>query len=206
VTTSLENDANAVAMGEKLFGDAKKMDNFTIVILADSIGAGHFVRGELYPGASGGAGEIGHCTIQADGLPCRCGKVGCLDTISGREAMVKLAQQCSLKVTSVRDLERLAAGGNAHATEILRRAGQAAGLAVSYIIQTNNPEMVLFAFTEDIAGGLFLTTIRQTVENNVLPRFLPVTQLLFQKVTESFWAKGAASIAAHDFYRNRVSS
>lgn len=206
VPTYVENDANAVAMGEKLFGDAKKLNNFTIVTLGDSIGAGHFVGGHLYPGASGGAGEIGHYTMQPNGLPCRCGKAGCLDTISGATAMIELARSRSLKVTSVQNLEHLAAGGNPRATEILRQAGQMAGLAVSYVVQTNNPEMVLFAFTEDIAGGLFLTTIRQAIENNILPRFLPTTQLLFQRVTKAFWAKGAASIAAHEFFRERVSS
>lgn len=205
VPAYVENDANAVASGEKLFGNTRKMSNFCIVTLVNSIGAGHYVAGRLYRGESGGAGEIGHFTMDLNGLPCPCGKKGCLDTISGVRAMVELARNRSLEVENLQDLEKLAAAGNPIAIDILRTAGQALGLAVSCVIQTNNPEAILFAFTEDIVGGMFMTSVRQTIENNILPRFLPTTKLLFHRVTTSFWARGAASVAAHEFLRAQAS-
>lgn len=199
VPTYVENDANAVATGEKLFGNTRKMSNFTIVTLSNAIGAGHYVAGKLYRGESGGAGEIGHLTMDLNGLPCPCGKKGCLDTISGVQAMVELARSRSLRVGNLQELEKLASTGNSIAADILRRAGQTLGLAVSCVIQTNNPEAVLFAFTENIMGGIFMTSVRQAIENNILPRFVPTTKLLFDRVTNSFWARGAASIAAREF-------
>lgn len=205
VPTYLENDANAVATGEKLFGNTRKLRNFSIVTLSNTIGAGHYIGGRLYRGGSGGAGEIGHYTIDPEGLPCLCGKNGCLDTISGVTAMVDLARKKSLTVANLEEIERLASTGNPVATGILRSAGQALGLAVSYVIQTNNPEAVLFAFIENIEGGIFLTSVRQTIENNILPRFLPTTKLLFHRAAKSFWARGAASIAAHEFFRAQAS-
>jgi predicted NBD/HSP70 family sugar kinase len=205
VPTYLENDANAVATGEKLFGNTRKLRNFTIVTLSYAIGAGHYVGGRLYRGASGGAGEIGHYTMDPNGLSCRCGKKGCLDTISGIAAMVDLARKQSLMVENLQDIERLASLGNTVATAMLRNAGQVLGLGVSYLIQTNNPEAVLFAFTEEIEGGIFLTAVRQSIENNILPRFLPTTKLLFHRAAKSFWARGAASIAAHEFLRAQAS-
>lgn len=119
--------------------------------------------------------------------------------------MVDLARKQSLAVENLQDIERLASVGNTAATSILRNAGQALGLAVSYLIQTNNPEAVLFAFIEDVEGGIFLTSVRQAIENNILPRFLPTTKLLFHRAAKSFWARGAASIAAHEFLRKQAS-
>lgn len=205
VPVYVENDANAVATGEKLFGNTRKMSNFSIITLSNAIGAGHYIAGNLYRGESGGAGEIGHQTMDLNGLPCPCGKKGCLDTISGVGAMVTLARSRSLTADNLQDMEKLASNGNPIATEILRRAGQTLGLAVSYLIQMNNPEAVLFAFTEDVAGGIFMTSVRQSIENNILPRFLPTTKLLFHRVTGSFWARGAASIATHEFFRAQLS-
>jgi predicted NBD/HSP70 family sugar kinase/biotin operon repressor len=205
VPTYLENDANAVATGEKLFGNTRKLRNFTIVTLSNAIGAGHYVGGRLYRGETGGAGEIGHYTMDLNGLACRCGKKGCLDTISGVTAMVDLARKQSLTADTLQDIERLASAGNPAATGILRNAGQTLGLAVSYLIQTNNPEAVVFAFTESIERGIFLTAVRQAIENNILPRFLRTTKLLFHRAEKSFWARGAASIAAHEFLREQAS-
>lgn len=206
IPTYIENDANAVASGEKIFGHARKAENFTIVTLNRTIGAGHYIHGNLYRGQNGGAGEIGHCTMIPDGQLCRCGKRGCLDTIAGSKAILDVAHECQLVAETVLGIEALAVNGNMAAINILRRAGQALGLAVANIIQITNPEMVLFAFSEDIRNGILLTSVRQTIENNIFPRFLPKTRLLFHQVDENFRARGAASIAAHEFFRLQASA
>jgi predicted NBD/HSP70 family sugar kinase len=206
ISTYIENDANAVASGEKIFGHARKAENFTIVTLNRTIGAGHYIHGNLYRGQNGGAGEIGHCTMVPNGQPCRCGKMGCLDTIAGSKAILDAAHECQLVAESVLALEALAVSGNMAAIDILRRAGQALGLAVANVIQITNPEIVLFAFSEDIGNGILLTTVRQAIENNIFPRFLPKTHLLFHHMDENFRARGAASIAAHEFFRVQTSA
>jgi predicted NBD/HSP70 family sugar kinase len=199
IPTYIDNDANTVATGEKLFGHAREAKNFSIITLSNTVGCAHYIGGRLYRGENGGAGEIGHCLSDPDGVLCRCGRVGCLDTIAGFDAMLRSAKKHQLAVASFHDLEQLAANGNPQAVTILRRAGHALGLAVANLIQINNPEMVLFACTEAFHNGLFVASIRQTIENNILSRFLPSTSLLFYSVEKDFWARGAASIAAHEF-------
>jgi predicted NBD/HSP70 family sugar kinase len=114
-------------------------------------------------------------------------------------AILQSARNQELAVTSVHDVEALSANGNPHAVSILRRAGQALGLAVANVIQSNNPQMVLFACTEGLHRGLLVSSTRQAIENNILPRFLRFTGLHFYAVEKDFWARGAASIAAHGF-------
>jgi predicted NBD/HSP70 family sugar kinase len=134
-----------------------------------------------------------------NGLQCRCGRQGCLDTVAGSEAILVAAREASLPVNDLKDLEALATKGNSQAIAILRNAGEALGLAVASIIQLNNPEFILFANVAGFDNGLFTVTTRQTIENNILPRFLASTRILFHHVQPSFLARGAACIAAHKF-------
>ena len=86
----------------------------------------------------------------------------------------------------------------------MRKAGQGLGLAVASLVQINNPETVLFADLEGFGNGLFYTSTRQAIENNILPRFLRSTQIVFQPVEYSFLARGAASVAAQAYLIERA--
>jgi predicted NBD/HSP70 family sugar kinase len=205
IPTYIDNDANTVATAEKLFGHAREAKNFSIITLSNTVGCAHYIGGKLYRGENGGAGEIGHCLADPDGVLCRCGRIGCLDTVAGFDAILQSAKKHQLAVRSIQDLEALAANGNPHAVGILRGAGHALGMAVANVIQINNPEMALFACTEGLHNGLFATITRQTIENNILPRFLSSTSLHFYPVQKDFWARGAASIAAQEFLIAQVS-
>jgi predicted NBD/HSP70 family sugar kinase len=201
VDTYVGNDANAVAIGEKLFGRARDLRHFSSLILGGNIGCAHYIEGNLFRGYDGGAGEIGHVTLDVNGPRCRCGKSGCLDTFAGGIAMQATAKEAGLACESGHDLEALAAVGNAEAMAILRRGGQALGLAVASLIQINNPGCVLFADVEGFGKGIFQATTRQVIENNILPRFLASTEIIFHQVERSFLARAAASIAAQQYLR-----
>ncbi len=73
------NDANASAIGEKRYGEAKDMDNFVVITLGTGIGMGIYIDGKVVVGANGLAGELGHTTIHRDGRECNCGNFGCLE-------------------------------------------------------------------------------------------------------------------------------
>ncbi|HEY1744430.1 MAG TPA: ROK family transcriptional regulator [Granulicella sp.] len=206
VNAYVGNDANAVAIGEKLFGRARDLRHFSSLILGRNIGCAHYIEGDLYRGYDGGAGEIGHVTLDINGPRCRCGKNGCLDMFAGGTAMLDLAKAAGLDCQTVRDLEELATVGNAKAMGILRNGAQALGLAVASLIQINNPECVLFADVEGFGKGIFQATTRQVIENNILPRFLASTEIVFHQVERSFLARAAASIAAQQYLRTGIVS
>ncbi|WP_417811584.1 ROK family protein [Thalassospira alkalitolerans] len=75
----VENDADAAAVSEKLYGTARELDNFVYIFIGHGLGAGLFLDGRIIHGAKGGAGEIGHIPIEANGRPCDCGRKGCLE-------------------------------------------------------------------------------------------------------------------------------
>ncbi|MFS8053229.1 ROK family protein [Rhizobium sp. BR 317] len=199
IETFIENDAKAVAVSEKLFGIARDIRNFSVVSFGDGIGCAHFIRGKLYRGNHGGAGEIAHCTIEPNGSPCRCGKRGCLDTIASIKAIKEMSKAEGLSCTSLTELEEEASVGNAVAIRILHRAGGALGLAIAHLIQFNDPGMILITHVEGSFDGLFGTVVQQAIEANVLPRYAGHTPIRTQRVDGDIWARGAASIAAHNF-------
>ena len=185
MTTFIENDAKAVAVSEKLFGDARDIQNFSVVSFDDGIGCAHFIGGKLYRGNHGS--------------PCRCGKRGCLDTVASLKAIKEAAKAEGLTCQSLDELETEASLGNASAIRILHRAGSALGLAIAHLIQFNDPGMILITHVEGRFDGLFGTVMRQAVEANVLPRYAGQTPIRTQRVDGDVWARGAASIAAHNF-------
>jgi len=90
---TLVNDANAAAIGERYFGDAKDLENFVVVTLGTGIGLGIYINGQLYTGDNGMAGELGHLIIHRDGRECGCGNMGCLETYIGKKGIVKTAKE-----------------------------------------------------------------------------------------------------------------
>jgi predicted NBD/HSP70 family sugar kinase/DNA-binding MarR family transcriptional regulator len=203
--TYIDNDAHAVATGEKLFGRARESKNFSIVMLGKKIGEGHYINGRLHRGHTGAAGEIGHYTVVPGGEPCGCGKQGCLDMFATSSALLQKAAESGLKTETVGQLESIAAQGEARAIELLRQAGTMLGVVVANSIQMNNPELVLIADVVGFGNGFFTTSTRQAIENNIMPHLIAKTRLELHSVDKDFLARGASSIAAHQFLIDRAS-
>ncbi|MEG3132616.1 ROK family transcriptional regulator [Rouxiella sp. T17] len=195
----IENDAKALAVSEKRFGQAKELETFTLVSHGAGIGSASFIAGKLHRGLHGGAGEIAHCTMELNGTPCRCGKRGCLDTLASLNAITDMAREEGLEIDNLLALEQLAVGGSAAAIRILHRAGSALGLAIAHLIQIIDPSLILIAHQPAAFDGLLGTVVQQSIENNVLPGFAGLTPVKTFAIDEETWVRAAASIAAHRF-------
>lgn len=86
-TVIIENDANAAALAEGLFGKAAHLRDFAMLYFGEGIGLGIVSGGRLFRGSYGNAGEIGHIQVIADGLDCPCGQKGCLERYVSRHAL-----------------------------------------------------------------------------------------------------------------------
>jgi len=201
LTTFVENDANALAFGEHLFGSLRGCEQGTLIAVGDGIGCGHIINGELHRGARGGAGEIAHATVEPNGLPCQCGKRGCLDTLASLRSIAAHARDAGLP-EGLTALEAEAARGDRGAVAILHKAGSALGLAVAQIVQSLDPQRIVVALTDGPLDGLYARVLRQTVEANVMPDDGRRLELTTMRLEQRAWAIGAASVAAgRGFFR-----
>jgi len=197
----VENDANALALGEHLFGSLRGSDHGTVIAVGDGIGCGHIINGELHRGARDGAGEIAHATVEPGGLPCQCGKRGCLDTLASVRSIAAAARAQGLD-GGLTALDAEANRGNRSAIDILHSAGAALGLAIAQIVQSLDPERIVVGMTDGPVAGLFARVVRQTVEANVMPDEHRRLDLTITRLENRAWANGAASIAAgRGFFR-----
>ncbi len=161
--TFLMNDANAAALGEFYFGAGRGARNFIYVTISTGIGGGIIINGELYSGACGTAGEIGHMTIDDDGPLCSCGNTGCWETLASGTALAREARhriidgaRTSILDYAGGDMEKVTAQvihnaaehGDALARELIAQTGYYIGVGLANLINIFNPELIV------IGGGL----------------------------------------------------
>jgi glucokinase len=107
----LENDANAAAFGENWLGAGKGYDEMLMITLGTGVGGGLVLRGGIWLGMNGMAGEVGHVTVDPNGHPCKCGNIGCAEQYASATAIMRLARE-EIEKGDAAELARLAAGPN----------------------------------------------------------------------------------------------
>jgi predicted NBD/HSP70 family sugar kinase len=164
VPVQLENDANAGALGEKVFGAGRGVDDMIYVRLSAGIGAGLILGGVPYRGVKGIAGEIGHVLADPGGTICRCGNRGCLETIASPVAVAALLERSIGRPVSVQRLLDLVAEGDRGAQRAVAEAGEAVGRALSFMVNVLNPELLVVGGELAGAGEVLLEPIRSAIE------------------------------------------
>ena len=172
----VDNDANVAALAEKRFGAGRGVDNLVYLKVATGIGAGLIVDGRLYRGARGGAGEVGHVSINESGPVGRSGNPGSLESYAAVEVIEaavrsRVAAGEASRVGPDADVRAIAAAahlGDALALSALREAGEHLGVAVSTLLNLFNPEMVVLGGRLAIAGDHVLEPLRRVAAERSL--------------------------------------
>ena len=146
---TLENDANAAALGEKWMGAGRDYNDLVLLTLGTGIGGGIISGGKVLHGFVGMAGELGHTTVAPTGNPCGCGNQGCLEKHASATAVVSMARMMGLgdHLTS-EEVYRLAAGGEEKAKAVFVAMGQALGTALAMLVNVFNFPLYL------LSGGM----------------------------------------------------
>ncbi len=176
----VENDANSGALGEWAFGSGRGTRSFLYVTVSTGIGGGWILNGEIYRGADGLAGEIGHLTVDPEGPVCTCGRRGCLEAIASGPAIARRARELlamgessvlrGLSELTAREVAQAAAAGDPVAEKVLRGAAQALGRALAQTITLMNPERIAIGGGVAKSGERFFTWTREAARNHVPPQ------------------------------------
>ncbi|WP_139977322.1 ROK family transcriptional regulator [Nocardioides litoris] len=157
------NDADVLARSERL-GHAATYRDLVVVKASTGLGLGIIAEGRVVAGHLGAAGEIGHTKVDAAaGRRCRCGDVGCLETIAGGWALVAELQEAGHRVEHVRDLAALAVAGDADAKRHLREAGRRLGEVLAVAINLLNPQAVVLGGDMAAAFDAYAAGVRESV-------------------------------------------
>ena len=173
----VENDANLGALAEIVWGAGRGCSEVVYVKAATGVGAGLVLRGRLYHGFAGTAGELGHLTVDDTGPICRCGNRGCLEAFVGAEAIVEPLRRRYGEDLGLRRVVALAHGGDLGCRRVIADAGAALGLAIAGVCNLLAPERVIVGGELAQAGDLLLEPVRAMVRRSAIAasREVPVT-------------------------------
>lgn len=169
----LDNDANAAAIGEYMFGAGKGKESIVYFTVSTGVGGGAVLDGKVYRGHTSNALEIGHTTVNPNGPRCNCGNLGCLEAMSSGTAIAKKGKEAvstnvetSLKkydtVTSY-EVFKEAEAGDEVAKDIIDNALTYLGIGVANAIATFDPEMIIIGGGVSKAGDIVFDTVKNVV-------------------------------------------
>ncbi len=203
LTVTVENDVKSLAVAEYLFGNGVGSDDLALVTVGAGIGCALIVGGALVAGARGVAGEIGHVPVRADGPPCHCGGVGCVEAIASTQAIVDAARLATGdRALSLADAVRLARAGDDRVRPLFEQAGHAIGQGLATVANLVGPERILVSGEGVAAYDLFEEAIRTTFARQAFGAAdcpLILSPLPFEE-----WARGAAAVAIQHLVTHRT--
>ena len=174
VPAAVGNDANVAALGEWKFGAGQGCPSFLYVTVSTGIGSGWVLHGQIFNGADGMAGEIGHVIARPGGAECVCGKRGCLEAEAGGPAIGRKMRERwgagSPEPWTGETVARAARQGDPRAQEVMDEAARLLGAGLGGAINLMNPERVVLGGGVTKSGERWWRLVRETARFHALPQ------------------------------------
>ena len=213
IKTKVENDANAAAIGEMIFGAGKKLDSFVMVTLGTGVGGGIILDRKLFKGEFGAAGEIGHITIDMNGQRCNCGSYGCIETFLGNQYIIKRVQEellnnrtskiwelinQDLNLVTPIIIQKALLSNDAYAKEVVLNLGKYLGTALASV--ANCLDIGKFVIGGGVAGlgQPLISSTEENLSQRVLKPLAKRIKVVSAKLKNDAGIKGASALA---FYK-----
>jgi predicted NBD/HSP70 family sugar kinase len=199
---SVLNDSQATAIGEFVYGDHNSDGNLIVVNVRHGIGAGILINGRIFQGDGGGAGEIGHVLAQEDGLLCRCGRRGCLETIASAQAVLQRAQSLSSvsEFPTLDAIETRFLANDPIARKTVLEAGHSLGRSLGSLVGALNIRKIVLAGDMTCFGQPWLDSVQQAMTRAALGRMAQETELEIGKLDYAACILGASAHLLLDGY------
>ncbi|MCA3749413.1 MAG: ROK family transcriptional regulator [Rubrobacter sp.] len=212
----VDNDANARAIGEHLFGVGQGHDNMFYFVCHRGVGGAAIIDGRLRRGARGGAGEIGHTLVDPEGPRCGCGRYGCLEAFVGRAAVARRARRllalsgrsslCGVPLDRLKaeHVIRAALEGDDLGVQIVRETGRYLGVGVANVANLFDPSLVVVGGSTAAAGDLLLEPVREVLRGRALAGIGEGVQVVSGRLGEDAGAVGAAALVLQELFAVRM--
>ncbi len=213
IKTHVENDANAAAIGELIYGSGKDLTSFIMVTLGTGVGGGIIFNRKLFRGDHGGAGEIGHITIDHNGKECNCGSFGCLETYLGNNYLVEeVRHQLELNKDSIiyklldNNLDNLSPKvihdasllGDKFSQNIIANLGETLGHGLASVVNIFDIANIIIGGGVAGFGRPLFNSVKESVKSRVLTPLKPKIKVLKASLKNNAGIKGASSLVFYD--------
>ncbi len=213
IPTFVENDANAAAIGELIYGAGKDLKSFIMITLGTGVGGGIIFNKKLFRGDFGGAGEIGHVTIDHNGVKCNCGSIGCLEAYLGnnyfiRDVKEKLNDHKDSKIFQLvnDDLNNLTPQtiheasllGDKFSKDYINYLGITLGHGLASIVNILDICNIIIGGGVSGFGKPLFDAAKESLKSRVLTSLKPRIEILPAKLKNNAGIKGASSLVFYD--------
>ena len=203
----IDNDANAAAYGEYLFGSGRDTNNFFYMTVSTGIGGGMIISGKPYHGANYGAAEIGHIVIDINGEKCNCGNYGCFEAMASGTAMANFAKK-HIGMGEISIINKLTSNGHIKAEHIFDAAKKGdnlanklidkealyLGIGISNVIAMYNPDRIAVGGGVSNQWDILYPKIAKEVENRALKHNLKSCDIIKAELGPNAGVIGAAAL------------
>lgn len=204
----MDNDVRCHALGEKLFGAGRGVDNMILITLGTGIGSGIFIDGEMFYGAGSCGGEVGHVTIAEDGPLCSCGNYGCVEAFCGAPGITRRAKEAigagresrilemagEMEEINPRIIYEAAVAGDPLAQEIMDDTGKYIGIAMAGVVNIINPELLVVGGGVAQAGEMLIGRIRDEIKKRAMIKQAALVKVVAAQLGEDAGLIGAAML------------
>jgi predicted NBD/HSP70 family sugar kinase len=187
------NDSHLAALGEYTYGEGRAGDNLIVIRIGQGIGAGIVLGGQLYHGDGFTAGEIGHVVVSDQGERCRCGNLGCLETVAGTRALLAAARAAGVAEDWPALVEAVAAGDE-RARNIVAEAGCYLGVVIANLIGAFSIYHIILSGRVDQLGDVFLQAAYAEAMRRALPAMVSRTTLEYSRLGRDIVILGASAL------------
>lgn len=210
----VENDANAAAIGEMIFGSGKKINSFIMITLGTGVGGGLILNKKLFRGESGGAGEIGHISIDYKGPKCNCGSVGCIEAYAGNNYLINYVKSQlkkypdslliqltnnKMELLTPKVISEAAKLGDKFSISVIEKVGRKIGYAIASASNLLDISTIIIGGGVSGFGTLLFNSIEEAVKERVLKSLQPKIKILPAALKNDAGIKGASALV---FYKS----
>ncbi|WHH56871.1 ROK family transcriptional regulator [Petroclostridium sp. X23] len=213
----VDNDVRTMTLGESWFGRAKNISNFVFIYVGYGIGGSIVIDNQLYRGASEGAGEVGHTTIDMNGPKCSCGNCGCLQTMASEQAMMRKIKDVleNGEATIISDwisgdlcsispeiIYKAALHNDPVALRVIKETAVYLGVAVANLINTFNPSLVIINGRIAALGETVMKCIQEEVGWRSMKYLQSSTNIIFSTLNQSAVLKGTVALVMSEIFED----
>jgi glucokinase len=209
----IENDANAAAWGEFVYGAGHDVEDLLLVTVGTGVGGGLVLDGNVYRGANGVGAEIGHMRVVPNGILCGCGKHGCFEQYASGSALVRETRALALSGAMIAqgmlrradgDLSKItgpliteaARQGDAGAIQQLAELGRWLGEGIASLTEILDPGVVVVGGGVSEADELLLGPTREAFAGQLVGRgFRPIPEIRKARLGNRAGLIGAADLS-----------
>ena len=214
----IDNDSSLIALAELRFGAARNKQNVMVINVGWGVGLGMILKGELFRGYNGFAGEFSHIPLFTNDKMCSCGKSGCLETETSLVVIAEKAIQGLQKgkLSMLKDLSRdhiettaeaimgASLKGDKFAIDLVSEAAYHIGRGVAILIHLFNPELIVLSGRGSLAGKLWLTPIQQAINEHCIPKIAEDTEIEVSSLGYQAELIGAAALVMEHFDNREI--